>query len=188
MIDSKINNFQGFLFERNGELQLNEEEKKIEINIEKGSKEESVLLYIGECISNSIICLNSISYLSITDADVIKEINTIKGNKETITGEIKNKNIKDNNDFISKIEEIQTAIKNLGKKLADSKMSEDDFKEIEEKSKENKSGEKLEGALYYTLKDTFGLYQDAIKNYMNALTGYLKIYKKKTRYTESTTK
>ncbi len=193
-MDSKINNFQGFLFERKKDKKSKKstndsstedvskpKELLDELDI-NSDKMKLILNPIIECISGSIQCIVSINDLSITQTDngdiekLKKDFQTIKNNIENF---LSNKKITKNLEFIESIKGIKNLLKEKNK-IDKSIMTKEDFINIKEKSLKNKSGEALESSIYSILKESFGLYQDAIKNYINSLDEYLKIYIIKT--------
>jgi len=190
MIDSKINNFQGFLFERKKDKKSkksNNDSSTKDVSNPKefdSDKMKLILNPIIECISGSIQCIVSIKDLSITQTDneniekLKDEFQTIKNNIENF---LSNKKIENNSEFIKSINEIKEKIVKEKDLINNSVMTEKDFINIKEKSLKNKSGEALESSIYSILKESFGLYQDAIENYINSLNEYLKIYIIKTR-------
>jgi hypothetical protein len=208
MKNNTINNFKGFLFEKD---KKDKEVKNSSKDSEK-SKDSNNLIKDGDeygiqltdkiklilnpilfCINQSLECIISISKntISTDDSAINTNINGNEGLKENIKkirGFIGGKSIvgkisegKYSDPFTDIVDKSKTLIIDTSKLIDDSIMSENDFINIKNKAKDNKTGEKLEAAIYKTLKDSFGLYQGAIKNYMIASDEYLKIYKQKAK-------
>jgi hypothetical protein len=183
MKNNTINNFNEFLFEKRPSISTWE--------IDITDKIKLILNPILFCINQSLECIISISKntISTDDSAINTDIDKLREKIKIIRDQIESKKInvdKETKDeysdsFTDIVNECNELIKKTAEKVDDSVMSENDFINIKNKAKDNKTGEKLEAAIYKTLKDSFGLYQGAIKNYMIASDEYLKIYKQKVK-------
>jgi hypothetical protein len=183
MKNNTINNFNEFLFEKRPSISTWE--------IDITDKIKLILNPILFCINQSLECIISISKntISTDDSAINTGIDELRKKIKIIRDQIESKKInvdKETKDeysdsFTDIVNECNELIKKTAENVDDSIMSENDFINIKNKAKDNKTGEKLEAAIYKTLKDSFGLYQGAIKNYMIASDEYLKIYKQKVK-------